>query len=267
MRNVERGEIGADHVHHRVDGRDPHGLEPFALGLFTQRIAVFAGEALADRDEIVAGIEAFGNFADVFAERFAVAQMRGAREHIDLRAGVIDVIFARDAVARKFQQARQRIAEHRAAAVADMHRASRVGGDILDVDPLRLAHPALRGAAEILALLERGAQHGGKDVRLEADVDEAGAGDLGLRYILVLSQSEGDFGRELARRAEAGLGLLGENHRGIDREIAQRSLARGFDHETAHVEVGRQAARLDEPLQDRGDAGVEIGENVHGAPD
>src|SRR5206468_9757948 len=74
-------------------------------------------------------IEPLRNLADVFAERFEVAQECRAREHIDLRAGVVDVIFARDVVAGKVKQTAQRVAEHRTAAMADMHRSEerRVG--------------------------------------------------------------------------------------------------------------------------------------------
>ena len=69
-------------------------------------VAMLGRERLPDRHEIVAGIEPFRNLADVLAERFAVAQEGRAREHVDLRAGVVDVIFARDVVAGKIKQAR-----------------------------------------------------------------------------------------------------------------------------------------------------------------
>jgi hypothetical protein len=42
-------------------------------------------ERLTDRLEIVARVEPFRD-RDRFAERLAVAQKRGAREHVDLRA-------------------------------------------------------------------------------------------------------------------------------------------------------------------------------------
>ena len=99
-----------------------------------QLVAVLGRERLPDRHEIIAGIKPFRNLADVLAERFAVAQERRAREHVDLRAGVVDVIFARDVVAGKIKQAAQRVAEHRAAAMADMHRPGRIGRDVFDID-------------------------------------------------------------------------------------------------------------------------------------
>ena len=115
-------------------------------------------ERLPDRHEIVAGIQPFRNLADVFAKRFAVAQECRAREHVDLRAGVVDVIFARDVVAGKIKQAAQRIAEHRAAAMADMHRPGRIGRDVFDID--------LGAVADRAFAVGRGlAQHGAQLVR------------------------------------------------------------------------------------------------------
>ena len=114
------------------------------------------GELLPDRLQIVAGIEPFGDLADVLAERLAVAQEGRAGERIDLGAGIVDIIFARDGKAGKGEQIGERIAEHGAAAMADMHRPGRVGRDIFQVDRLALAD----GAASIRrALLEHHAQH------------------------------------------------------------------------------------------------------------
>ena len=96
----------------------------------------------ADGLQIVAGIEAFGNLADVLAKRLAIAEVGGAGERIDLGAGVIDIIFARDVEAGEGEQTGERIAEHRAAAMADMHRTGRIGRDIFDVDDFALADGA-----------------------------------------------------------------------------------------------------------------------------
>ena len=72
-------------------------------------------------------------------ERLAVAQIGGAREHIDLGAGIVDVVFAGHRKAGESQQVRERIAEHGAAAMADMHRPGRIGRDVFDIDRLGLA--------------------------------------------------------------------------------------------------------------------------------
>ena len=98
-----------------------------ALGHCEQSLAVVGGELRADRLQIVARIEPFGDLADLLAERLAVAQEGRAREDIDLSAGIVDVVFARHGKAREGEQIGERIAEHRAAGMADMHGAGRVG--------------------------------------------------------------------------------------------------------------------------------------------
>ena len=105
--------------------------------------------ALADSDQILAGIHTFGDFADVLAERLAVTHVQRAGERIDLRAGIVDVIFLGDPESRRLKQPREAIADHRAAAMAHVHRPGRVGRDIFDVDPLVLAD---LGQAVFLAL-------------------------------------------------------------------------------------------------------------------
>ena len=109
-----------------------------------QRLPVRLGERLADRHQVIAGIEAFGDLADVLAQRLAIAQERGPREHVDLPAGIVDVILARHVEAGEREQVGQRIAEHRAAAMADVHRARRVGRDVFDVDLFALADSSPR---------------------------------------------------------------------------------------------------------------------------
>ena len=76
VRDVERGKIRADHVHHRIDGEDADGFDPILFRLAPQARAIFFRKTLADGHQIIAGIEAFRNFADVLAERLSVAQVR-----------------------------------------------------------------------------------------------------------------------------------------------------------------------------------------------
>ena len=136
-----------------------------------QLVAMLSRERLPDRHEIVPRIQPFRNLADVFAKRFAVAQECRAREHVDLRAGIVDVIFARDVVAGKIKQAAQRVAEHRAPAVADMHRSGRIGRDVFDID---LGAVADRAFAVGRSLAQHGAQFARPDLRLQGEIDEAG---------------------------------------------------------------------------------------------
>ncbi len=59
--------------------------------------------------------------------RLKIAQVDRPGQHIDLRAAVVDVVFAGHIIAREIQQDGQRIAKDRAARVADMQRPGRVG--------------------------------------------------------------------------------------------------------------------------------------------
>ena len=149
MVDVERREILADHVHHRVDGDLPHERQPFSLGLVQKGRPMIAREPFADGLQVIAGVEPLGDRADILTERFAVAQECGAGEHVHLRTRIVDVVFPGDLMAREGQQFGQRIAEHRAAAMAHMHRAGRVGGDELHIH----LHPgALPDAAEAIGV-------------------------------------------------------------------------------------------------------------------
>ncbi len=84
------------------------------------------------------------------AAGFAVAFVGGAGEHVDLRAAVVDVVFARDVIAREGEERGQRIAKDRAARVADMERAGRVGADVFHVHapPCPEVGPAIAGRGQ-----------------------------------------------------------------------------------------------------------------------
>ena len=55
-----------------------------AIGLGFSRARPCSSPALADRLQVIAGIEPLRDLADILAKRLAVAQERGASEHIDL---------------------------------------------------------------------------------------------------------------------------------------------------------------------------------------
>eukprot|EP01031_Cornospumella_fuschlensis_P041095 gene41095-50137_t len=101
MGDVERGKILPDHRHHGVNGALLDERHPLAR-------AEFVGQRLADGDEIVTGVEARWNFADLFAERLPVTKESGARQHVNLRTGVVDVVFLGHVVAGEGQKVRQR---------------------------------------------------------------------------------------------------------------------------------------------------------------
>ena len=141
--HIERSQILTDHRHHHRDGLGAHQRKPLVFRHLIERAPVLGGERLADGFEIIARIESVGD-RDRFAKRLAIAQEGRTREHVDLRACVVDVVLARHVMAGEGQQVGERIAEHRAAAMPDMHRAGRVGRDVFDIDL------AGRGAAAIV---------------------------------------------------------------------------------------------------------------------
>ena len=153
---------------HGGDGQPRTIRQPLRLGLAEQRLAVRLGQRRADRLQVVAGIEPFRDVADALAQRLAVAQEGRAGEHVDLGAGIVDVVFARHLVAGEGQQVGERIAEHGAAAMADVHRPGRIGRDVLDVDRLAVAEvaAAIGGAGRQDVARSRPARASGSSVML-----------------------------------------------------------------------------------------------------
>ena len=181
------------------------------------------GERGADGLQIVARIEARRNLADVLAERLPVAQECRACENVDLPAGVVDVVFARNLVAGEREEIGERIAEHCAPAMADVHRPRRVGGHVLDVDLLAAAEIGLPVGG---ALVENRAHDPLPELRLHADIEEPRPGHLdgGDGWIRV------ELGLERVRDvARLHLGALGEHHGRVAREIAVCGIARRLD--------------------------------------
>jgi len=137
--NIDRGKIIADHGHHRIDYKIPDRREPLVFRLVHQRGTMFARQRDANRLQIVSGVQSFGDFADIFAKRLAVAQECRPGQNIDLGAGIVDIIFPRNIISGEIKQIGKRIPEDRAAAMADMHRTCRIGRNIFHVDLLAAA--------------------------------------------------------------------------------------------------------------------------------
>ena len=254
--DVQRREIALDHVHHHGDRLGANDRQP---GVFRHRlelVAMLGGERLPDRHEIVPRIQPFRDLADVFAKRFAITQEGRACEYIDLRAGVVDVIFARDVVASKIKQAAQRVAEHRAAAMADMHRSGRIGRDVFDVD---LGAVAERAFAVGRAFAQHREQFARPDLGLQGEIDEAGPGDLDGSHQIVGAQFFRDFIGEFARLC---LRVLGEHHRGIGRHVAMGGIARRLDHDAGEIDAGGPLALGRERGADRLHARQHVGEQM-----
>jgi hypothetical protein len=248
MLDVESCEIVTDHRHHHGDRLRADQRQPLGLGHSLELVAVFFRQRRADRLEIVARIQPFGDRADVLAKRLAVAQMRRACQHIDLPSGIVDVVLARHGEAGGRQEIGERIAKHRAAAMADVHRPGRIGRDVFDVHVL--AGPD--GAAAVSRSLtddarERTAPHHG----IERQVDEPRPRDFGLGDLGKLGKLGRDLLREVARFQSR---VLGKRHRRVGGQIAVARLARRLDNDAR--EIGRR--RKDASLGQRGDGGADM---------
>ena len=254
--HIEGGEIGADRRHHHLDRLCAHDRQPLAFGLLGQRVAILRSKRRADRLEVVARIKSLGNGADVLAERFAVAQIGGARERIDLRAGIVDVIFARHFEAGEREQVRQRVAEYGTAAMADMHRPGRIRRNIFDVDG--------HAAADIAGAVARTQPHGvaqridpGRG--LKRQIDESRAGHVDAADKIVGAKLFRDFFGEIARLFA---GILGEHHGGVGRHVAVRRIARRLDRDARLIDAGRQKARRNKGVVGAPHAVENFGKNV-----
>ena len=196
-------------------------------------------ERAAERDQIVAGIDARGDRADVVAERLAVAQPDRARQLVDLSAGVVDVVLARDRQAHPGEQVRERVAEHRAAAVADVQRSGRVGRAVLDIDRSALG----RGRRRRSPLPARSAIGicAAPEVVRQVQIDEAGLRDLAPRrpWAAPRSRAASSIG-QLHRRAPGG---LGQDQRRVGGGIAVARIARRLDRDPLDRQRRRQARR------------------------
>jgi hypothetical protein len=143
----------------------------------------------------------------------------------------------------ELEQAGERIAHHRAAAMAHVHRAGRVGRDIFDVDGRAGAHGR---AAIIVAGVEDRRQLAAPGVVGQRQVDEARAGDRDRGDLVELLQLGADL---LGQRARIGAGRLGEHHRGVGRQVAMRRVARRLHRDRPSLQSRGQVAGEDERIQ------------------
>ena len=175
---------------------------------------------------------------------FEVARAHGLPEHPHLAPAVVEVVLPCDAVAHGLEHARDRIAEHGLATVAQRERTRRIGRDELDLDVL--ARTELRAP---VAAPER--EHAAQQVPpafvAQPDVDEAGTRHLGARDHALADAEQrdqplGDLTRRAAQR-------LREQQRDIAREIAVLGAARNLE---AELGQRRLLGGFGEQLRDRG---------------
>ena len=172
---------------------------------------------------------------------FAIEKiLPSVNDHAELRSPIADVIVANDFVAKKGSDARERIAEHRAANVTDVHR-------LRDVRRAKVDHDASRRRCarntEALVLQERGRPLR-DDIRAQGEINKAGTGDL--RWLRNLShiQVRDDFIRDRPRLFTA---LLREHERGVGLIVAETRISRRRQlagiWQTGRGQSGRQFSR------------------------
>src|SRR5205814_6764097 len=128
------------------DARDrpaPEVLQPLALGGDDPRLecphlvgalgATFTHVVARQVDQIVARIAVVGK-RHRLSELLEHARLERARERLELRARVVDVVLGRHPGALRALQARARYADGRGAGIDDHERARRVRGDELETD-------------------------------------------------------------------------------------------------------------------------------------
>ena len=174
-------------------------------------LAVDIVKALGKLLYIVAMVAVLRELYLILAEdELAVARVDGGGKLLYLVAGVVDIELAPDVVARAVEYACERVAQHAAAGVAHVHGAGGVCGDELD-HALRAVSDV--HAAVILALSGDVLQHVAVPALTEAEVDEAGAGDLdGVEpraiKLHVRRERFGDLARRHVQHAGAGHGVV-----------------------------------------------------------
>ena len=226
------------------------GVEP--------HVAVLVNYGLSDVLHVGAGVARLGHL-DVAAEQLLVAHGHRLAEVVHLRAGVVDVELLEHVVARVAHDARRGVAERGPTAVAHVQRAGRVRRDVLEVD---LALALRDGAAAEVALL--GARLGGHALqgrRGQADVDEAGAGDVHALHEVVLRQVVDDDLGDLARVL---LGELGRAHGHGGRPVAVGLVARTLERRLGSL-LELERSVLARSRDGRVDQLFKLFANLHGA--
>ena len=163
---------------------------------------------------------------------------QGDGEAVDLGAVVVEVVLAGDCGAAGGQDPGQGVADSGPAGAAQMHRAGGVGGDILEVDVL-----AAQGVVAPVGLagLDDGARELAGAGGVEADVEEAGAGDLH-GGDAVEGLKAGD--EELGKVAWLGACLLGQLHGDVGGPVAVVTVTGAFDAGVGDLRGGQGEGAL-----------------------
>ena len=213
-------------------------------------------QGLARANQIVTGVCAILK-RDLLAVCLKVAQVNRPREHVDLPAAIVDIIFTRYHVARVFQQSRQRVAKDCATGVAHVQRPRRVGGDVFHIDLTPLPHV---GPTKACALRQNARYDLLPDHGREPEVQKAGACDLGTVDPRILGQFGGQRLRDIAGLF---LGGFGQNHRSVRRHISVTRIAWWLNRDVGKIQPLRQRPILGHSSERGDNGGANISEQVH----
>ena len=165
---------------------------------------------------------------------FQIAQPDAGGQDVHLPAGIVHIVFPVNPVADRLQQIGDGGAEGRAATVADVQRAGRVGGDEFHLHPLATTELA---SAKGVAALEDFVDHRVIGGWRQEEVDETGAGDLHLGDMVGIRQGIDDPLGQFTRLAAGG---FGQDQRDGAGEIAVRPVAGAFQRDVRRRGVGQQ---------------------------
>ena len=125
-------------------------------------VAVDIGKFPGAHGYVLAVVAVLGQLGRVGAFVYLlIADIEREGEFIDLIAGVVDIEFAADIVARKVHDRREAVTQSAAAGVAHVHRSCRIGGDEFDIYLFALAEVGATVVAALLADIH-------KNLRIEA---------------------------------------------------------------------------------------------------
>ena len=255
--NAKCRQIVTNQVEHRCHGGGTELSQPGVLRRVPPPVAKPRGKCLPERHQIIPRIETFGNIANRLAKRFAIAQVGGPGEHVNLGAGIVDVIFARDLEAGLLEQRCQGIADDGAAPVPDMHRPGRIGRYELYIHRRAAAHRAVAvGCAGEQDFPQAVTPEGIGDFQ----IDEPGPGDLGAKHRWNRLQS---FGKQCCQIAWLHTRRLGQHHGGIGCDVAMGRIARRFDGQACGIKPRRQSAANRKLINDGNHVLAKVLKKIH----
>ena len=238
-------EVVAEAIRDVVEHLHDVGVAEFAelhhalmlVGVFPL-IAVAIDDFFRDIVHVQAVIATLGNSGIFMAELLQVASGDGQAELVHLNAMVVDVELFEDLIAGMAHEVCGCRAKGSPAAMANVHRARGVCGDVLDVHlALAFGLRALAVIGALLANLRNDILHGNV---LQSEVDEARAGDFGALDKVIRGNAVDNRLRDFTRVL---LGFLGAAQSSGASPIAMTLVARTLERNFGNV-LNRQSARF-----------------------